>query len=60
MATTDMARTLNELLEPVAATHGFELVAVEQTGGHKSPIIRVLLDREGGIDLDAICSANAG
>ena len=58
MATTDMARTLTELLEPVAATHGFELVAVEQTGGHKSPIIRVLLDREDGLDLDAICSAN--
>ena len=58
MATNDIPRTLTELLEPVAATHGFELVAVEQTGGHKSPIIRVLLDREDGLDLDAICLAN--
>ena len=58
MAATDIARTLTELLEPLAGSHGFELVAVEQTGGRRSPIIRVLLDREDGLDLDAICSAN--
>lgn len=59
MAKTDVARRLEELLEPVAAAHGLELVAVEQAGGRKSLIVRVLLDAEGGIDLDAICSANA-
>lgn len=58
MATTDLARRLTDLLEPVAAEHGFELVAVEQSGGRKSPVIRVLLDREGGLDIDAICAAN--
>jgi len=58
MAVTDIARALTELLEPVAQSRGFELVAVEQAGGRKSPVIRVLLDREGGVDLDAICSAN--
>jgi ribosome maturation factor RimP len=59
MAVTDLARTITELLEPLAGSHGFELVAVEQAGGRRTPIIRVLLDREDGIDLDAICSANA-
>jgi len=58
MATTDIARALTELLEPLAEENGFELVAVEQAGGRKTPVIRVLLDREGGLDLDAICSAN--
>ena len=58
MAVTDMTRTLEELLEPVAESRGFELVAVEQAGGRHTPIIRVLLDREGGIDLDAVCDAN--
>lgn len=59
MATTDIARLLTDVLDPVAESHGFELVAVEQSGGRKAPVIRVLLDREGGVDLDAICSANA-
>lgn len=59
MAMTDIARRLETLLEPIAQSHGFELVAVEQAGGRKAPVIRVLLDREDGIDLDAICRANA-
>jgi ribosome maturation factor RimP len=59
MAITELARHLEHVLEPLAETHGFELVAVEQAGGRKTPVIRVLLDREGGIDLDAICQANA-
>ncbi len=58
MAVTDTVKALTELLEPLAESHGFELVAVEQTGGRKSPVIRVLLDRQDGIDLDAICDAN--
>jgi ribosome maturation factor RimP len=47
-----------EALAPEARAHGFELVAVEQAGGRGMPVIRVLLDREGGVDLDAIASAN--
>ncbi len=59
MAYTDLSSKLEQIIEPVAEAHGYELVAVEQAGGHKAPVIRVLLDREGGIDLDAICQANA-
>ncbi len=58
MAITDTARALTEILEPVAASHGFELVAVEQVGGRASPIIRVLLDCENGLGIDVICAAN--
>jgi len=58
MAATELTHTLIELLEPLAAQHGFELVTVEQTGGRKAPVIRVLLDREEGLDIDAICAAN--
>lgn len=54
----DLLVRLELLLAPRAATHGFELVAVEVAGGQGSPIVRVYLDRDGGIDLDAICSAN--
>jgi ribosome maturation factor RimP len=46
------------LLEPEAERHGYELVAVEHAGGRRAPVIRVLLDREGGIDLDDITEAN--
>jgi len=58
MSTKDLTARLTELLEPAAADHGFELVAVELTGGNRTPVIRVLLDREGGITLDAVASAN--
>ncbi|MDI6900399.1 MAG: ribosome maturation factor RimP [Anaerosomatales bacterium] len=49
---------LEQALEPVALQHGFELVAVEIAGGAGSPIVRIYLDREGGVDLDAIASAD--
>lgn len=58
MAMTDLAKRIEELLEPVAESNGFELVAVEQSGGRRTPVIRVLLDREDGVDLEAICEAN--
>lgn len=58
MATTDLVTKLELLLEPLAEANGFELVAIEQAGARRSPVIRVLLDHEGGVDLDAICAAN--
>ena len=59
MQQTELVSRLTQLLEPEALAHGFELIAIEQTGGRGMPVIRVLLDREGGLDLDAIASANA-
>lgn len=49
---------IEALLAPVAAQEGFELVAVETAGTKKVPVIRIFLDREGGIDIDAIVEAN--
>ncbi|PKQ17337.1 MAG: ribosome maturation factor [Actinobacteria bacterium HGW-Actinobacteria-7] len=59
MGRNDLVEKLTTLLEPLAIEHGFELVAVEQSGGHKSTVIRVLLDCEDDLDIDAICAANA-
>lgn len=58
MAQPTIAERLTELLEPIAEANGYELVAVEQAGGRHTPVIRVLLDREGGIDLEAVAAAN--
>jgi ribosome maturation factor RimP len=59
MTKEDLASTLTELLEPRAAERGVELVAVEQSGGRHTPVVRVLLDCEGGMNIDAICEANS-
>jgi ribosome maturation factor RimP len=47
------------LLEPLAATHGLELVATEVVGAASSPVVRVYLDTNDGIDLEVLTSANA-
>lgn len=49
---------VSEVLEREAAAHGLELVTVEQAGGRGTPVVRVLLDRAGGIDLDAVSAAS--
>lgn len=49
---------LRVLLEDDAAGHGLELVAVEVVGAQRNPTVRVYLDKDGGIDLDAITEAN--
>ena len=53
-----LADELIALLEPLAGSHGLELVAAETVGGHKHQVVRVYLDRDGGIDIDAIADAN--
>lgn len=58
MMAKNLVATLTEALEPLAASKGFELVAVEVAGSAGRPTVRVFLDRPGGIDLDAITEAN--
>jgi ribosome maturation factor RimP len=58
MPETDLSTRLETTLDPVVREHGLELVAVEQAGGRREPIIRVLLDCENGIDIDTIAGAN--
>ena len=59
MQQTALMTRLTAVLVTEAEAHGLELVAVEQAGGRGTPVVRVLLDRRGGIDLDAIAEANA-
>jgi ribosome maturation factor RimP len=59
MASQDLATRLTDLLEPKAVSEGFELVAVEVAGALRTPIVRVYLDRESGLDIDAVAEANA-
>ncbi len=59
MKVTALAERVESLLAPEAVRRGFEIVAVETAGGQHQPVVRVFIDREGGIDLDAVCEANA-
>lgn len=54
----DLASRLMTLLDPLAVSHGLEIVATEVVGPAKSPVVRVYLDREGGVNLDVLTSAN--
>ena len=47
-----------EALEPVALTYGFELVDVELSGSANNRVVRVFLDKEGGIGIEDIAEAN--
>ncbi len=57
--TPNLAQELIALLEPLAVSHGLQLVTVEVAGAARHRTVRVYLDREGGIDIDAIAAANA-
>lgn len=59
MAAGKMADRLEATLAPLAEEHGLELVAVEVAGAPRLPVVRVYLDREGGIDIDTVAEANA-
>jgi ribosome maturation factor RimP len=58
MAREDLVARLTALFDTKAAEAGLELVALEVAGADSAPIVRVFLDREGGIDIDAIAAAN--
>ncbi len=57
MATKTTER-IEAALEPAAASHGLELVAVELGGAKHRAVVRVFLDKEGGITLDEIAESN--
>ena len=49
--------TLVNALAPAVAGLGFDLYDVEVTGSGRARVLRVLIDRDGGIDLDGIADA---
>ncbi|MDY0087634.1 MAG: ribosome maturation factor RimP [Coriobacteriia bacterium] len=56
--TQELEERLEQALAPAASRRGIELVAIEIVGVQSQPTLRIYLDREGGISLDAICDAN--
>lgn len=54
-----LAHELITMLEPLAVQNGLELVTVEVAGGQRHRVVRVFLDRENGIDIEAVAEANA-
>jgi ribosome maturation factor RimP len=45
-------------LEPVAAASGFDLEGVEVVPAGRRKVLRVVVDRDGGVDLDAVAVAS--
>jgi ribosome maturation factor RimP len=54
---TDVA-AIASAIEPVLAALGLELYDVDATGPARGRTVRVVVDREGGVDLDAIAAAS--
>lgn len=50
----DVVERISALVAPVVTEEGLELVEIEHGGG----LLRITLDREGGIDLEAITTAS--
>ena len=46
------ARQIEAVLEPVAQTMGYEVVLIEWQGASKRHVLRIFLDRDGGVGLD--------
>lgn len=49
---------INEL-EVAAKQQGFDLVDIERTGSGRNSLLRVFIDKEGGLNLDEIAAASA-
>jgi len=49
--------TIAAAIEPVLADMGLELYDIELAGSGRTRTLRVLVDRDGGVDLDAITEA---
>jgi ribosome maturation factor RimP len=54
---TDLRTRLREALGQAALDHGLELIDVELSGPRGKGTVRVFLDQEDGIDIDAIAEA---
>jgi len=50
--------TIAAAVEPVLAPLGLELFDVQLTGSGRASTVRVVVDRDGGVDLDAITAAS--
>jgi len=49
---------LRAAAEPILASLGLELVDVEVVGSGRARVLRLTIDRDGGVDLDTLAEAN--
>jgi ribosome maturation factor RimP len=49
---------LRDLLEPIVADWGYDLEDVTVTAAGRRSVVRVVVDRDGGLDLDAVAEAS--
>lgn len=56
---TGKEKSLLEVLEPLAAERGVEIVTLEIVGARKSPTIRVYIDTDHGVGFDELASTQA-
>ncbi|UQX90042.1 ribosome maturation factor RimP [Jatrophihabitans telluris] len=57
-ARTPQRAALLELLDPVVSAHGYDLEDVSVTAAGRRSLIRVVVDADGGIDLDAVADVS--
>ncbi len=57
MAVLSQSR-LRELLEPAVTEAGYDLEAVQVTSAGRRSVVRVVVDRDGGVDLDAVAEVS--
>jgi len=58
MASNDrQLASVRQVVEPILAALGLELFDVELVGAGKARTLRIAVDRDGGVDLDAITAA---
>lgn len=53
------AEALRALLEPLAAGDGYDLEGVEVRPAGRRRLLRVVVDRDGGVDLDGVATLSA-
>jgi ribosome maturation factor RimP len=54
MATPGSAERVRSVLAPLVTGHGFDLEDVTVTPAGRRKLLRVVVDRDGGVDLDAV------
>ena len=50
--TPTLRERLSALIEPLAARLGYELIELQYAAGHAHGVLRLFIDREGGVTLD--------
>jgi ribosome maturation factor RimP len=55
---TALANALSQILTPIAEAAGFDLEAITVTAAGRRSVVRVIVDADGGIDLDAVAEVS--